>query len=267
MNAAPRLLISTASLYRFPIRESFRHFREAGYDAVEVMVTPDPATQDGRTLRELAGEFDLTVEAIHGPFLLITRRIWGTDPVGKIYRSTQVAEQAGVSLVVVHPPYRWQVKYRRWVDQSLAEYAAQTGVAVAVENMFPVKLRGDRGLRFHVSQDFDDLDRFPYLVLDTSHLAVSRIDIMEAYERYRTKVVHFHLSNNAGKGWDSHLPLDSEQGVLPVLDLLDEVGRDGFAGTISLELDLRPFADDESKLHDVLVAQRELCESRIGANA
>ncbi|HWC31958.1 MAG TPA: sugar phosphate isomerase/epimerase [Actinomycetota bacterium] len=265
MDAQPRLIFSTAPFFRHPLRDAFRHIRDAGYDAVEVMVTSDPATQDGRTLRELAAEHELSIEALHAPFLLLTRRVWTTDPVTKIYRATQVAEQAGIPLVVVHPPYRWQVRYKRWVDQSLAEFAARVGVAIAVENMFPVRLRGDRGLRFHVSQEFEDLDRFPHLVLDTSHLAVSGIDILEAYERYRTKVVHFHLSNNAGKGWDSHLPVDDDKGVLPLDRLLDAVSGDGFAGTVSLELDLRPHFDDEEALHDLLVANREFCEARLTA--
>jgi sugar phosphate isomerase/epimerase len=258
--AAPKLLLSTAPFFRHPLREAFRHTREAGYDAVEVMVTSDPATQDGRLLRELAAEFGLSIDVLHAPFLLLTRRVWSTDPIAKIYRATQVAEQAGIPLVVVHPPYRWQVKYRRWVDHSLAEYSARSGVTIAVENMFPLKIRGDRGLRFHVSQDFEDLDRFTHLVLDTSHLAVSRIDLLQAYERYRTKVVHFHLSDNAGKGWDSHLPLEDERGTLPIEDLLDAVARDGFAGTIALELDLRAHIADGSAVHDVLVRQREICE-------
>src|SRR3990170_3055461 len=123
--AAPRLLLSTAPFFRYPLREAFRHTREAGYDAIEVMVTSDPATQDARRLQELAAEFGLSIAALHAPFLLLTRRVWGTDPITKIYRATQVAEQAEIPLVVVHPPYRWQVKYRRWVDQSLSEYSAR----------------------------------------------------------------------------------------------------------------------------------------------
>jgi sugar phosphate isomerase/epimerase len=262
-NAAPRLLLSTAPFFRHPLREAFRHTREAGYDAVEVMVTSDPATQDARTIAELAEDFGLSVGAIHAPFLLLTRRVWGTDPIGKIYRSAQVAEQAGIPLVVVHPPYRWQVRYRRWVEHRLAEYAARAGITIAVENMFPLKIRGDRGLRFHASQDFEDLDRFTHLVLDTSHLAVAGYDIVEAYRRYRTKVVHFHLSNNAGKGWDSHLPVD--EGVLPLDVLLDEVASDGFAGTISLELDLRAYQGDDQAIREVLVRNREFCERRLAA--
>jgi sugar phosphate isomerase/epimerase len=261
--AAPRLLLSTAPFFRHPLREAFRHAREAGYDAVEVMVTSDPATQDARAISELAGDFGLTVAAIHAPFLLLARRVWGTDPIGKIYRAAQLAEGAGIPLVVVHPPYKWQVRYRRWVEHSLTEYAARAGITIAVENMFPLKIRGDRGLRFHASQDFEDLDRFTHLVLDTSHLAVAGYDVVDAYRRYKTKVLHFHLSNNAGKGWDSHLPVD--EGVLPLSDLLDEVTRDGYAGTISLELDLRAYLGDDEAIKEVLVRNREFCEERLAA--
>jgi sugar phosphate isomerase/epimerase len=255
--------MSTAPFFRYPLREAFRRAREAGFDAVEVMVTADPATQDARSITELAEHFGLTVAALHAPFLLLTRRVWGTDPVGKIYRATQVAEGAGIPLVVVHPPYKWQVRYRRWVEHHLTEYAGRAGITIAVENMFPLKIRGDRGLRFHASQDFEDLDRYTHLALDTSHLAVAGYDPVEAYRRYRTKVLHFHLSNNAGKGWDSHLPVD--EGVLALDDLLDEVVADGFAGTISLELDLRAYLDDEEATREVLVRNREFCERRLAA--
>jgi sugar phosphate isomerase/epimerase len=265
VRATPKLLLSTAPFFGLPLREAFRIARVSGFDAVEVMVTADPSTQDGRSIRRLADEFGLSVQALHAPFLLLTRRVWGTEPVGKIYRATQVARQAGIDLVIVHPPYRWQLGYRRWVDTSLAEYSVRSGVTIAVENMFPLRIRGDVGLRFHVGKDFEDLDRFPNLVMDTSHLAVAGIDLMEAYNRYRTKVVHFHMSNNAGKGWDSHLPVD--QGVLPIAELLEALAGDGFPGTVSLELDLRPYLEDEGALKDVLMRNREFCEKRLGVAA
>jgi sugar phosphate isomerase/epimerase len=265
VRAEPRLLLSTAPFFRFPLREAFRHAAEAGFEGVEVMVTSDPSTQDGSALVTLAGEYGVSVDALHAPFLLITRRVFGTEPVEKIYRSTQVARQAGIPLVVVHPPYRWQMRYRRWVTQSMAEYSARTGVTIAVENMFPVKLRGARGLRFHASQEFEDLDHFPHLVLDTSHLAVAGIDLLEAYQRYRTKVVHFHLSNNAGKGWDSHLPVDT--GVLPLGELLGAMAAEGYSGTAALELDLRRYLDDDVRLKELLVRNREYCEEHLKVTA
>src|SRR5919204_1014641 len=253
------LLFSTAPFFRQPLREAFRSIADAGFGAVEVMVTQDPDTQHPTRLRALADEHGLRVGAIHAPFLLVTRRVWGTDPIGKIYRSVQVAEQVGAPLVVIHPPYRWQLRFRRWIDRSLAEFSARTGVTVAVENMFPVG--GERGLTFHAGQDLDELDGYPYMVLDTSHAAVAGIDILEAYQRFRDKLVHVHLSNNAGKGWDSHLPV--YEGVLPLDRFLGLLATEGYRGTMSIELDLRPYLEDGDALHEVLVRNREFCETHL----
>src|SRR5437867_9759399 len=141
----PRLVFSTAPFFRQPVREAFRHAAEAGFEAIEVMVTQDPYTQEPHLLAPLAREFDLKIEAIHAPFLLITRRVWGAEPTGKIYRAVHLAEEIGAPLVVVHPPYRWQVRFQRWLESSLAGFTERTGVTVAVENMFPLRIRGERG--------------------------------------------------------------------------------------------------------------------------
>src|SRR5437762_2810646 len=150
---APRLMVSTGAWFRQPLKDAFRHVAEAGFDAVEVMVTRDPATQEAHRLRSLSQEFGVSIESIHGPFLLITRSVWGADPIGKIYRSVQLAEEVGAQLVVVHPPYRWQVRYRRWIEHSLSEFSTRTGVTVAVENMFLLRLPGDRGLTVQAGQE------------------------------------------------------------------------------------------------------------------
>lgn len=262
-DAAPKLVLSTAPFYRLPLEEAFRQASEAGFERVEVMVTQDPDTQDAQALRDLSKEFEVSIEAIHAPFLLVTRRVWTTDPVEKIERGVALAEEAEVPLLVVHPPYRWQTRYRRWIERGLSELAARSGVIIGVENMFPVKVRGAGGVRFHASQDLDSLDRYPNLVLDTSHLAVSGFDPLETYRRHREKVVHFHVSNNAGKGWDSHLSVD--EGVLALDELLREIGADGFRGSVSIELDLRRTIADEETTRDILVRNREFCERHLGA--
>jgi sugar phosphate isomerase/epimerase len=266
MNGSTKLLFSTAPFFRNRVKEGLRQAAEAGFTSVEVMVNQDPVTQEGHLLNPVVQDLGLSVEVIHAPFLLLTRRVFGTDPLGKIYRAVQLAEDVGASLVVIHPPYRWQVRFRRWVERSLAEFSVVTGVNVAVENMFPVKLPGERGVTFHAGQQIEDLDRYPYLVLDTSHAAVSGLDILGLYERYRDKLLHVHLSNNAGKGWDSHLPV-YEEGVLPLAEFLDTLKADRFSGTVSLELDLRPYMKDEDSLHEVLVRNREFCEARLEATA
>jgi sugar phosphate isomerase/epimerase len=256
-------MFSTAPFFRQPLREAFRHIAAGGFDAVEVMVTRDPATQEAHLMRPLASEFGLTVEAIHAPFLLVTRRVWGTDPTGKIYRAVHLAEEIGARLVVIHPPYRWQVRFRRWLESDLAGFSARTGVTVAVENMFPIRIRGDSGgLTFHASQELEDLERFPFLVLDTSHAAVAALDIRHFYRQYAEQIQHVHLSQNAGKGWDSHMPV-YQDGVLPLAEFLGDLVEGGFGGNVSIELDLRPWLTDDDALHEVIQRNKEFCQANL----
>ena len=257
----PRLACSTASIFTRPLREIFALISGSGFTGVEVMVTKDPATQDPWLLRELAEEHELRIEAIHAPFLLMTRSVWGSEPVGKIYRAIELAEHVGSPLVVVHPPYRWQATYRRWLDEQLPGLERGTGVRVAVENMFPIRVRGRKVASFHSTRSLEDLEGFPDVVLDTSHAAVARLDLFDALRALSARLAHVHLSDNAGRGWDSHLP--PGQGVLPLDDFLGALVDDGFDGAVSLELDLRRYLENERKLRDALRRDRDFCETHL----
>jgi len=261
-SATPTIVISTAPFFRQPVRDALRAIAEAGFEAVEVMVTQDPDTQDPAPLGALTRSFGLRVAAVHAPFLIVTRRVWTPDPVEKIRRAARLAEGVGAPLVVVHPPYRWQASYRRWVAEDLIPFSQGSGVTVAVENMFPIRVPGMPPARFH-DERRESADGAPSQVLDTSHAAVSGVDIRTVFDRNRDRIRHIHLSNNAGKGWDSHLPL-GQGGVLPVDEFLADLAA-GFTGTVSLELDLRAWMRDERALHDLLVGQREYCEQRLSA--
>jgi sugar phosphate isomerase/epimerase len=260
----PRLLFSTAAFFARPLDATFAIVAETGYAGVEVMVTKDPASQDPAAMRALADARGLEIGAIHAPSLLLTRKVWGTDPVGKIDRAVEVADAAGVPLVVMHPPYRWQRAYRRWLDDELPALEARTGVTVAIENMFPVRM-GRRAVTFHANQDLDELEGLPDLVLDTSHAAVAEHDPIDVLDRIGDRVRHVHLSDNAGKGWDSHLP--PGEGVLDLEAFCGALTRDGFDGSISLEVDLRTHLTDPERLREVMVAMRTRCESWLGVTA
>ncbi|HEX5950227.1 MAG TPA: sugar phosphate isomerase/epimerase family protein [Actinomycetota bacterium] len=259
--STPRLACSTASVLTRSLRSTFALFADAGFTGVEIMVTKDPATQEPETILELAEEHGMRIEAIHAPFLLVTRTVWGTDPTGKILRATRLAEEVGAPIVVVHPAFRWQGGYRRWLDEELPMLERTTDVKVAVENMFPVRVRGRTVASLHASRSLEDLEGFPDVVLDTSHAAVARLDPVDAARRLAPRLRHVHLSNNAGRGWDSHLPVD--EGVLELDRFLDALRTDGFGGTISLELDLRRHGDDDDALRAALTRNRAFCESNL----
>ncbi len=247
-----------------PLGQAFEAISRAGYQAAEIMVTSEKESQDPARLRAMAEDFGLRVGAIHAPFLLLTRRVFSTDPLEKIKRSTELAQQTNSPVVVVHPPYRWQAAYARWCAEELADHNRREGVTVAMENMFPVWIRG-RGVTFHRTTGIEDLKKYEKIVLDTSHLAVTGVDIVRAYDELADRIVHIHLSNNLGAGRDSHSPLT--QGVLPIGAFLDRLATTGYAGTITLELDIRPWAGQPAKLRSVLKEQREYIGERLGATA
>ena len=247
-----------------PLGQVFEAIGKAGFAGAEVMVTSERESQDPIALKALAEDFGVQVGAIHAPFLILTRRVFSTDPLEKIKRSTDLAQGVGAPLVVVHPPFHWQRGYQRWLRAELNDFQHSEEVTIAMENMFPVWIRG-RGVAAHTTTGIEHLKRFDAVTLDTSHLAVTGIDIIRAYEELADRVVHIHLSNNLGVGRDSHSPLT--QGVLPIASFLERIGRSGYSGTITLELDIRPWASNPLKLAAMLRENREYCLDKLGAPA
>jgi sugar phosphate isomerase/epimerase len=248
----------------FSLEETFELLAEAGFDGVELMITQDRMSQDPHRMAAVARRYGLPVPAIHGPFLLATWLVWGADPKGKLDRCVEFAETAGVSTIVIHPPYRWQVGYAGWLGERIAQIHEQTGISVAVENMFPVWVNGRR-LQFHSGTEPEELEQYPYVTLDLSHLAVAGVDILDAYAKLAERVVHVHVSNNAGRGRDTHAAL--EEGVLPVPAFLRELVTSGFPGAVTLELDVRALADDRPALVDFLRSNVEAARRYLTAAA
>lgn len=260
--ASPPVLLSTASFFSRPIAWTLERAAEAGYEGVEVMVTKDPESQDPVRIRTLAARSGLRVGALHAPCLLVTRAIWGADPIGKIRRSVETAADADIPVVVVHPPYRWQRAYRRWLVEHLPRVEDGTGVTVAVENMFPVRV-GRGTLALHAEHGLDELDGLPSVALDTSHAAVSRRDLVEVRRRFGDRLRHVHLSDNAGRGWDSHLP--PGDGVLDLEAFLSDLAGSTYEGAVSLEVDLRSAAGRADAVVDLLAGMRERVEGQLRA--
>jgi sugar phosphate isomerase/epimerase len=260
----PPVLAATGPFFMFSLEETFELIGEAGFDGAELMIMQDRVSQDPHRLGALAARYGVPVPAVHGPFLVATWLVFGTDPRGKLERCVRFAETAKVSTVVIHPPYRWQTTYADWLDEAIPRIREETGVTIAVENMFPINVNG-RSLRFFSGTTPSELGRWPSLVLDTSHLAVAGGDLLAAWDELAGRVVHLHVSNNDGRGRDTHGLLD--RGVLPVPEFLEEVGAGGFGGAVTLELDVRTWADDRPALLDVLRENLDIARTHLAKGA
>jgi sugar phosphate isomerase/epimerase len=97
VNGVPRLQLSTAPFYRVPLRDAMRIASAAGYRAVEVMVTNDPATQDANLVREAAEANDTPSRRSAAPFLR-SRGASGERTRWQDLPSVQLAEEVGAGI-------------------------------------------------------------------------------------------------------------------------------------------------------------------------
>lgn len=269
-----RIYASTGPLYAKPLDWALAVIAEAGFDGAELMVTQDPVTQDPDQVLAAATREGIGTPVIHGPFLLVTRRVLGTDLVTKAQRSLALAEAVGADLLVVHPPFRWQPGFQHWLIDEADDAAAAHGTRLGVENLFPVRV-GSRRVRFHRSTAPENLTGFRNIVLDTSHLGVAGHDPDAAYGLLHDRIAHLHVSDNRGEGRDDHAPLGA--GRLPLAQFLGRVGQDARTGrhrvgsgrvAITLELDCRPHLDDRANLVAFLRAELGKCRALLeGADA
>ena len=129
-------------------------------------------------LSGLARRYEMPVLAIHAPVLLFTQFVWGRDQRVKLQKSAELARDVGATTVVVHPPFRWQSGYAENFLDIVRELAADTGVEIAVENMFPWKVSG-RSLQAYLPGIDPVVMDCDAITLDFSHAALARLDSLE----------------------------------------------------------------------------------------
>ncbi|HEU5109187.1 MAG TPA: TIM barrel protein, partial [Micromonosporaceae bacterium] len=113
MNPRVPVLLSSSSVFPEPTAAAFELAASLGYDGVEVMVWTDAVSQDAGALSGLAAHYGVPVLAVHAPCLLVTQRVWSSDPWQRLARAATLAEALGAPTVVVHPPFTWQRDYAR----------------------------------------------------------------------------------------------------------------------------------------------------------
>jgi sugar phosphate isomerase/epimerase len=246
-----RVALSTASAYPESTATAFEIAGRLGYDGVEVMVWGDPVSQDVTALRRLSDYHEVPILAVHAPCLVITQRVWGTDPWLKLVRARDAAEELGAETVVVHPPFRWQRDYARQFVGGIAHMAGETEVRFAVENMFPLRARGREVVPY--APDWDPTEEeFRHFTLDLSHTSVSQTDAFELAERMGDRLAHIHMADGRGSARDEHLvPGRGEQ---PCAAMLEHLAGSGFEGLIVVEVSTRRVADRAEREADLAEA-------------
>jgi sugar phosphate isomerase/epimerase len=253
---APRAKVglSTASVYPEGTAAAFELAAKLGYDGVEVMVWTDPISQDPYALLRLSQHYAVPILAIHAPCLIITQRVWTTDPWHKLQKAQFAAELLGAQTVVVHPPFRWQREYARHFRSGINKMANETDIRFAVENMFPLRVRGREVSAYQPTWDVASDDAEPYrdYTLDLSHSAVSQSDAMAMLTAMGDRLSHLHIADGTGLTKDEHLI--PGRGDQPCVDVLETLAARGFDGHVIVEVNTRRALDRAEREADLAEA-------------
>ncbi|TNC28787.1 sugar phosphate isomerase/epimerase [Amycolatopsis alkalitolerans] len=247
--------MSTASVWPLRAGTGFELAADLGYDGVEVMVWVDPVSQHVPELRRWSRRTGMPVLSVHSPSLLITQRVWSPDPVVRLRRSVEAALDLEARTVVVHPPFRWQRRYGDRFADLVAELEDDSGIEIAVENMFKVRPPGGRRdtrmSAFRPSIDPTDVG-YGHYTLDLSHSAAAGMDALALAERMGGGLNHVHLADGTGVPKDEHLV--PGRGGQPCAALLENLATAGFDGQIVLEVNTRRASSSAHRMKDLAEA-------------
>src|SRR6478672_6517621 len=215
-----KVALASASVYPESTANAFEIAARLGYDGVEVMVWTDPVSQDVDALQRLSDYHQVPILAIHAPCLVITQRVWGTDPWVKLVKAKEAAEELGAETVVVHPPFRWQRDYVRQFVGGIQQMASETEV-----------------------RDF---------TLDLSHTSVSQSDALDMRKAMGDRLSHVHIADGSGTARDEHLvPGRGEQ---PCGELLEGLADRNYDGLVVVEVNTRKCDDRAEREADLAEA-------------
>jgi len=245
----PLVALSTASVFPDRVADAFEIAARLGYNGLEVMVSADAVSQDIEALRRLADYHGVPVLAIHAPCLLVTQRVWGYEPWGKLVRAKEAAQELGAKVVVVHPPFRWQREYAKDFNQGLARMGEESDIVFAVENMYPLRAGGAELAAYAPHWNPVHMDA-PHVTLDLSHTATSGSDAYAMTEELGDRLAHVHMADGTGvPNRDEHLV--PGRGTQPCGPVLEKLGADGYSGMVVLEVNTRRATTREARLADL----------------
>lgn len=231
--------MSTSCTYPSSVETAFKIAKEAGYDGIEIMVTGSARTRDAVHISELSKKYSLPILSIHAPTLILTPFAWGRDPEFKLRRTAEFASLLRAETVVVHPPFRWQGEYTKEFLAVVKHASHESGVAIAVENMFPWRIRGKKHDIYRPTWE-EIVVEAEALTFDYSHAALAGIDTLQNFKDHLDKIRHVHLCDGRGlrvrsqkeKSFDEHLaPGEGNQPINETLKLLSESNWDGIIVT------------------------------------
>jgi sugar phosphate isomerase/epimerase len=248
-----KLSLSTASLYVYPFRWIFAIAQRAGFDGVELVISPEAEWRGGANVKKLAAEYGLEIFSVHPPLLqYLGWKYLYRSIAPYLDRAMRVTADLGAPIMVVHMPKAWDATAgvgREFVDRLVSERKNLDGssLQIALENRPRFRAR-DAGLILTTPQElrgFADAHDFP-LTLDTAHIGTFDLDLIESYDYFRGRLANVHLSDlrDVSPRVEAQPLLHSYvkqhqlpgAGKLPLRNFIAMLAREKYSGPMTFEL-------------------------------
>ena len=144
--------------------------------------------------------------------------------------------------------FHWIVEPGTDFVDGIAALEASTGLAFAVENMYPWRASG-RSMEMYLP-GWDPSDQ-PYAntTIDLSHAAIAHDDVVAMAERLGERLRHIHLTDGTGSAKDEHLV--PGRGSTGADEFLRHLASTGFGGEVVLEINTRKCATRAERERDL----------------
>lgn len=248
-----RVSLSTGSLYIYPLRWTFGLAKRAGFDGLELVISPEAEWRGADSIQKLSREFQLPVLTVHPP--LYSYRGW--ENINDTYtpildKAIAFTSAVGAELMVVHTPraraYGDEIG-RAFVNKVAAARNAVSGrgLLLGVENGAKFSARDDNYILRALPElrEFADKQNLA-MTLDTAHIGTCELDLLDSLKWFDGRVANVHLSDmREVPHWIRNQPrLHSYfrqhqfpgTGLLPLPDFLRELQARNYHGVITYEL-------------------------------
>ncbi len=248
-----KISLSTACLYIYPLSWIFAIAKRAGFDGVELVISPEVELRGAPHVRRLAQQYALEIFSVHPPLLQFPG--WRNSFVSIapfLTRALKVTQDVGAPILVIHMPRSRDASYgigHEFVKGIVAAQAQLNGAGtrLSLENRAYFSERS-QGLILSTPKElraFADANDFP-MTLDTTHVGTWGIDLLDAYSSFRGRLANVHLSDlhdvspRVERQPRLHSYVKQHQlpgtGKMPLVEFLRALARDGYAGPVTLEL-------------------------------
>lgn len=242
------ILLSTGSLYTYPLEDSFRYSHLFGFDGIELKIQDFDI--DIESAKKLSREYGQDIRTVHSPFFKDCVAQYFSSPASTarkiLLKTIDTATKLDAKIIVAHvfPTFNPIISKKRGIaimKKTLREVKKEE-IAIAIENMpiFTPPLIGKLGIfrmdPFCITDPrelltFADRENL-FITLDTSHAASKGLHPHKLLEILHERVVNIHISDYA-KGIE-HLPLGS--GELNFEHFFEKINEYQYKNYITLEL-------------------------------